>query len=71
MGAFLIIAVIGWLISIGVSIFAMIKGWENKNKKEFDSALTFFGFSIPFGMLLGWVLVLVYLKIEIIDKHFD
>ncbi len=71
MGTFLVIGIIGWIISLGGSIFAMVKGWNNKDKKEFDEALIFFGLSIPFGVLLGWVLVLVYLKIEIIDKHFD
>lgn len=65
------LAIIGWVISLTFGIKTIIDGWRDKDKKLFDSGLSVFGLSIPFGLVLGWVLLVVMVKTKYIDKHFE
>lgn len=67
----IVIVAIGWLISFGVAIKGMIVGWRDKNKSDFYDALGMFKLSIPFGVIIGWILVGEYIKTNFLDKHFE
>lgn len=65
------LAIIGWVISLTFGVSTIINGWVHKDKKLFDSGLSVFGLSIPFGLVLGWVLLGMMIKTKYIDKHFS
>jgi hypothetical protein len=54
---FITLAIIGWVISLTFGIKTIIEGWLDKDKELFGSGLSMFGLSIPFGLVLGWVLL--------------
>jgi SNF family Na+-dependent transporter len=68
---FITLAIIGWVISLTFGIKTIIEGWLDKDKELFDSGLSMFGLSIPFGLVLGWVLLGAMIKTKYIDKHFE
>ena len=68
---FITLGIIGWVISLAFGIKTIINGWVHKDKELFNSGLSVFGLSIPFGLILGWVLLVAMIKTKYIDKHFD
>jgi TRAP-type C4-dicarboxylate transport system permease small subunit len=68
---FITLAIIGWVVSLTFAIKTIIEGWRYKNKEVFDGGLSMFGLSIPFGLVLGWVLLVLMIKTKYIDKHFE
>jgi hypothetical protein len=68
---FITLAIIGWVVSLTFAIKTIIEGWRYKNKEVFDGGLSMFGLSIPFGLILGWVLLGMMIKTKYIDKHFE
>ena len=68
---FIILALIGWIISFGFAISGMISSWRNKIKSEFYEAMGLFLISIPFGLIIGWAAVVAFIKDAVIDKHFE
>ena len=68
---FIILALIGWVISFGLAISGMISSWRDKIKSEFYEAMGLFLLSIPFGYVVGWAAVVAFIKDAVIDKHFD
>ena len=71
MTTFIIIATIGWLISLITAIMGLMVGWRDKNKIEFNKAVILLVFSIPGGFFIGWLLVGIFIKTYFIDSHFD
>jgi SNF family Na+-dependent transporter len=68
---FITLAIIGWIISLTFGIKTIIEGWLDKDKELFNEGLSMFGLSIPFGLILGWVLLGAMIKTKYIDKHFE
>jgi hypothetical protein len=68
---FITLAIIGWVISFSVAIWGMMTSWNNKNKSGFYSSLGLFVISIPFGLIIGWAMVVSFIKDIVVDKHFD
>jgi hypothetical protein len=57
MALFITLAIIGWIISLTFTIKTMVDGWRDRDKELFNSGASMFGLSIPFGLILGWVLL--------------
>jgi TRAP-type C4-dicarboxylate transport system permease small subunit len=68
---FITLAIIGWVVSLTFAIKTIIEGWRYKNKEVFDGGLSMFGLSILFGLVLGWVLLVLMIKTKYIDKRFE
>jgi hypothetical protein len=49
----------------------LMVGWRDKNKIEFNKAVTLLVFSIPGGFFIGWLLVGIFIKTYFIDSHFE
>ena len=71
MVTFIILAIIGWVISFGMAIYGMIISWRDKIKTEFYEAMGLFLLSIPSGFVIGWAAVIAFIKDAVVDKHFD
>lgn len=71
MTIFIILAIIGWVISFLMAIYGMIVSWRNKTKDEFYEAMRLFLLSILLGMVVGWAAVVAFIKYNVLDKHFD
>jgi hypothetical protein len=71
MALFITLAIIGWVISLTFAIKTMVDGWRDRDKELFGSGASMFGLSIPFGLVLGWVLLGMMIKTKYIDKHFE
>jgi uncharacterized membrane protein len=68
---FITLAIIGWIISFTIGIMDMVKGWNNKDRNLFSRGGKWFIFSIPFGLVMGWLMLVGAIKETCIDKHFD
>jgi hypothetical protein len=68
---FITLGIIGWIISLTIGIMDMVKGWNNKDKNLFIRGGKWFIFSIPFGLVMGWLMLVGAIKETYIDKHFD
>ena len=68
---FITLGIMGWVIGFTFGISTMINGWVHKDKETFDNGLSMFGLSIPFGLVLGWVILGAMIKTKYVDKHFD
>ena len=68
---FIILALIGWVISFGLAISGMISSWRDKKKIAFYESISLFLISIPFGLVIGWAAVVAFIKDAVIDKHFE
>ena len=68
---FITLAIIGWIISLTFAIKTMVDGWRDRDKELFNSGASMFGLSIPFGLILGWVLLGMMIKTKYIDKRFE
>lgn len=71
MVTFIILAIIGWVISFSVAIWGMLNAWNNKNKSDFYESVGLFLISIPFGLIIGWAMVVAFIKDVVVDKHFE
>lgn len=71
MVTFIILGIIGWVISFGLAIGGMLKAWNNKDKEDFYNSGGLFLISIPFGWVIGWAAIVAFIKDAVIDKHFD
>ena len=67
----IILAIVGWMTSLIFALHAMVTSWREKNKEEFYSSIGLFIVSIPFGGLVGWAMIIAYVKDTIIDEHFE
>ena len=58
MTTFITLAIIGWVISLGMAIYGMIISWRDKIKSEFYESGGLFLISIPFGFVIGWAAII-------------
>ena len=59
---FIIISIIGWLISFGTAIKGMVTGWKTIDKDTFTYSFKLFILSIPSGWVIGWIILAGYIK---------
>ena len=71
MATFIIIATIGWLISLITAVMGLMVGWRDKDKHGFYDSFKLLVLSIPGGFVIGWILLGAYVKMDLIDKRFN
>jgi hypothetical protein len=67
---FIVLAIMGWVINLIIGIGTIVDGWQNKDKKTFDLGISVMVIGLLFGLVTGWVLMIMWLKRKYIDKHF-
>lgn len=71
MTTLIILAIIGWVVSLTFGVSTIINGWVHKDKETFGLGISTTLIGLMFGFVVGWVLLGAMVKTKYIDPHFD